>query len=180
MNKKLIPLLLVLVALFQGCRGPEGDPGADGVNVVGSTIDLVDVNFNAGNNFEYSMSFDQADLEVLESDAVLIYIHWNDVTSGNQTLKAYRLMPQTAFLGGNQLLTYNFDQTVNDFSIFLDGNVNLANLSAEYTQDQSFRIVVVPADFAARKSGSVDYNDYDAVVKAFNIDESKIRKVSAK
>ena len=180
MNTKLIPLLLVLVALFQGCRGPEGDPGADGVNVVGSTIDLVDVNFNAGNNFEYSMSFDQADLEVLESDAVLIYIHWNDVTSGNQTLKAYRLMPQTAFLGGNQLLTYNFDQTVNDFSIFLDGNVNLANLSAEYTQDQSFRIIVVPADFAARKSGSVDYNDYDAVVKAFNIDESKIRKVSAK
>ncbi|CAG5072107.1 hypothetical protein DYBT9623_04036 [Dyadobacter sp. CECT 9623] len=180
MNKKLIPLLLVLVALFQGCRGPEGDPGADGVNVVGSTIDLVDVNFNAGNNFEYSMSYDRAELEVLESDALLIYVRWEDVESGNQTVKTFRLMPQTAFLTGNQILTYNYDQTISDFSIFLDGTANLANLPAAYTQDQEFRIVVIPADFVARKNGAVDYNDYDAVVKAFNIDESKIRKVSAK
>jgi hypothetical protein len=180
MNKKLIPLLLVLVALFQGCTGPEGPPGPEGgsIDVTGTTFDLIKVNFTAANDFQYSLSYADAKVTVLESDAVLVYMHWNDVTSGGETLKAYRLLPQTAFVDG-RILTYNFDQTKKDFSIFLDGTVNLETLADDWTKNQDFRIVIVPADFAARKSGSVDYNDYNAVVKEFNIDESKIRTVSA-
>ncbi|NIJ54884.1 hypothetical protein [Dyadobacter arcticus] len=183
MNKKLIPLLLILVAIFQGCTGPEGPPGpqgADGgsIDVTGTTFDLVNVNFTTANQFQYSLSYADAKVTVLESDAVLVYIHWDDVTSGNTTLKAYRLLPQTAFFTAGGLLTYNFDQTKNDFSIFLDGNVTLSTLTDDYTKNQEFRIVVVPADFAARTNGSVDFKDYNAVVKHFNIDESKIRKVS--
>ncbi|WAC12877.1 hypothetical protein [Dyadobacter pollutisoli] len=180
MNKKLIPLLLVLVALFQGCTGPEGPQGPEGgsIDVTGTTFDLVNVNFTPANEWLYSMSYADAKVTVLESDAVLIYIHWGDVTSGGEKVKAFRLLPQTAFLDEG-ILSYNFDQTKKDFSIFLDGTVNLANLADDWTKNQNFRIIIVPADFAARKSGSVDYNDYNAVIKEFNIDESKIRTVSA-
>ncbi|QRR03947.1 hypothetical protein [Dyadobacter sandarakinus] len=184
MNKKLIPLLLVLVALFQGCRGPEGPPGPQGqqgtsTNVTGTTFDFVDVDFTTANDFQVSLSFDDADIEVLESDAVLVYINWGDVKVGTENLPAYRLLTQTAFLT-NGILTYNFDRTRDDLSVFLDGTVNRATVASSYTTDQSFRVVVIPADFAARTSGQVDYSDYNAVVKQFNIDESKIVKIKAK
>lgn len=180
MNRKLLPLLLILVTVFLGCEGPKGDPGPEGgsIDVTGTTFDIENVNFNAGNKFEYSLSYSAAKITVLESDAVLIYIHWNDVTSGGQTLKAFRLLPQTAYLNEG-LLTYNYDQTKNDFSIFLDGTVNLNTLADDWTKNQYFRVIVVPADFAARTSSTLDYNDYNAVVKALNIDETKIPKISA-
>jgi len=182
MNKKLIPLLLVIVAIFQGCRGPEGPPGPEGgsIDVTGTTVDLVGVNFDANNDYSYSMSYADLDVTVFESDAVLIYIDFEDVTSGGQTLKAFRLLPQTLFFDNGGIMTYNYDQTKNDFSIFLDGNVNLATLTDAYTRNQNFRIIVVPADFALRTNAELDYSDYNAVVKALNIDESKIRKVSVK
>ncbi|TLV03601.1 hypothetical protein [Dyadobacter luticola] len=181
MNKKLIPLLLVLVAIFQGCRGPEGPPGPEGgsVDIVGTTFDLTGVNFTADQDYQFGLTYAAAKVKVLESDAVLVYILWGTVKSEGQDVNAYRLLPQTAFFTNGGILTYNFDQTKNDFSIFLDGNVNRATLSDDYTKNQEFRIVVVPADFAARTNGTVDFKDYNAVVKHFNIDESKIRKISA-
>ncbi|WP_439555991.1 hypothetical protein [Dyadobacter sp.] len=179
MNKKLIPLLLVFVALFQGCRGPEGPQGPVGDELIGETIDLVGVNFTADNDYEYSMSWDQAKLKVYEGDAVLIYSNWETVNSGNQQVDAFRLLPLTVYLP-NGILSYNFDRTINDFRIFLDGTANRGTLDPVYTRNQEFRIIVIPSEFAARTSGALDYNDYNAVVKAFNIDESKIRKVSVK
>jgi hypothetical protein len=187
MNKKLFPLLIVLLALFQGCQGPEGPPGPEGprgpeggsIDVTGTTFDLVNVNFTTANEFQYSLSYAAAKVTVLESDAVLIYIDWGTVTSGGQNVTAYRLLPQTAFFNNGGILTYNYDQTKNDFSIFLDGNVTFSTLADDWTKNQNFRIVVVPSDFAARTNGSVDFSDYNAVAKHFNIDESKIRKVSA-
>ncbi|KQS34155.1 hypothetical protein [Dyadobacter sp. Leaf189] len=179
MNKKLIPLLLVFVALFQGCRGPEGPQGPAGNELIGKTIDLVGVNFTADNKYQYSMTWDDADLEVFDSDAVLIYSNWETVNSNNQDVDAYRLLPLTVYLP-NGILSYNFDRTVNDFRIFLDGTANRGTLEPVYTRNQEFRIIVIPSGFAARTSGALDYNDYNAVVKAFNIDESKIRKVSVK
>ena len=63
--------------------------------------------------------------------------------------------------------------------IFMDGNVNLANVATDWTRGFEFRVVVVPSDFLQRTNAEVDLNSYDAVVKAFNIDESKVKKISA-
>jgi len=183
MKKIIAPLLIAAAVLFQSCRGPEGPQGPAGTGdaLVGTTFDFVGVDFNAANDYQVGLTFQDADLgvEVLESDAVLVYIDWEETNVGGQPLKSYRLLPQTAFIN-NGILTYNFDRTARDFSVFLDGTVNRATLPARYTQDQDFRVVILPADFAARTSGTLDYNDYNAVVKAFNIDESKIRKISVK
>ncbi len=180
MKKIIMPLLIAAAVLFQSCEGPEGPQGPVGDELVGTTFDLVDVDFTTANDFQYGLTFADAKLgvDVLESDAVLVYINWGTEDVNGTTLKTYRLLPQTAFLD-NGILTYNTDRTARDFSIFLDGTVNLNTVNPDYTRDQDFRVVIIPSDFAARKAGQVDYSDYNAVVKAYNIDESKIKVVKA-
>ena len=184
MNKKLLPLILFLsFALFQSCTGPEGPqgpPGNSGNAPIGQTFDLTKVNFTSANNFQFGLTFADADLsqEVLESDAVLVYIHWGTQQVGNETLDTWRLLPQTAFVDNNgNFVIYNFDRTKKDFSVFLDATVDLTKLASDWTQNQTFRVVIVPSDFAARKSGSIDYKDYNAVKELLHLDESKIRKI---
>ncbi|MGV3604044.1 MAG: hypothetical protein ACO1N1_22680 [Dyadobacter fermentans] len=177
MNRKLLPLLLLaVVALFQSCRGPKGDPGPQGGDVLGQTFDIINVDFTSGNDWGYALNFDQEDIEVLPSDAVLVYVYWNDQGG----LKAYRPLPQTAFGNNGLIVTYNFDRTDKDMEIFLDSNVPRAQLATDWTRGFEFRVIVVPADFLSRTNGEVDYNSYESVVKAFNIDESKVKNISAK
>ncbi len=193
MNKKLIIPFFLIVALFtfQGCSGPAGPQGLDGYDgkdglngvngknsEIGTTFDLVNTNFGSDNDFSVSLSFADNDLKVLESDAVLIYIQWDNVTINGQNVATWRLLPQTAILDKG-LLIYNFDRTIYDFSIFLDANFDLNTLSNDYTKNNTFRVVILPSDFPARRA-AVDYKDYDAVKKMLNIDESKIKKLQAK
>lgn len=174
MNRKLLPLLLfAVIALFQSCTGPKGDPGPQGGDVLGQTFDIINVDFTAANEYSYQLNFAQKNIQVLPSDAVLVYVYWNDAGG----LKAYRPLPQTAFLS-NGIITYNFDRTDKDMMIFLDGNVNLGGVATDWTRGFEFRVVVIPSDFLKRTNAEVDLNSYESVVKAFNIDESKVTKIS--
>lgn len=177
MMKKLIPLLLIISVLFAGCKGDDGAPGADGVNVVGTTIEIEKVNFNTANNFSLTRKFtDVTKVKVLESDAVFVYVLW-DVTTGGGPI--WRLVPQSIL--ASRGVRYNFDYTPLDFSIFIekeDDTFNLGSLSNDWTQNQTFRIVVIPSDFTARKSAEIDFSDYEAVKAHFNLEDSKIIKYS--
>lgn len=177
MNRKLLPLLLfAVVALFQSCTGPKGDPGPQGESgLIGQTFDIINVNFTSANEWGYVLNFDQEDIEVFPSDAVLVYVHWNDVGG----LKAYRPLAYTAFGTNGLIVTYNFDRTDKDMEIFVDANVQRSQLATDWTNDFEFRVVVVPSDFLKRTNAEVDLNSYESVVKAFNIDESKVKKISA-
>ncbi|SDE53427.1 hypothetical protein SAMN04487996_105303 [Dyadobacter soli] len=178
MNRKFLPLLLLaVVALFQSCRGPKGDPGPNGGDVLGITFDITKVNFTAANNWGFVLNFDQEDIEVLPSDAVLVYVHWDTIDG----LKSYQPLPQTAFGNNGLIVTYSFNRTDKDMEIFVDSNVDRSRLATDWTNDFEFRVVVVPADFLqGRANAEVDFNNYESVVKAFNIDESKIKKISAR
>jgi len=184
MNKKLIPLIFILAALFQSCTGPRGAdglPGIDGLdgdNVVGQTFEVDKVNFNTANKFSYILTFATAKVKVVESDAVLIYVLWETTTTGSPV---WRLLPQAIDMPRG--VTYNFDYSPADFSIFIDAPTDAlkTSLAAEFTQNQTFRIVVIPSDFTSRKGGaSVDYSNYEAIKKYYNLDESKIPAFSVK
>lgn len=176
MNRKLLPLLLLAVlALFQSCRGPKGDPGPQGGDVLGRTFDIINVDFTAANNYGYVLNFKDKDIEVLPTDAVLVYVYWNNQGS----LKAYRPLPQTAFLDNGVLVTYNFDRTDDDMEIFLDGNSDPAKLPTDWTRGFEFRVVVIPSDPLQRANAEVDLSSYDSVVKAYNIDVTNVKKISA-
>ena len=48
----------------------------------------------------------------------------------------------------------------------LDGTTDFDTLDGVWTQNQAFRVVVIPAD----NVGRVDYSDFDAVVERYNIE----------
>lgn len=174
--------LLALIFAFQGCRGPEGLPGpegpqgADGAELL-PVVFQVSSNFTAAGNYRSSYTFTN-DFEVYESDVVLVYLAYDVTTvSGKETI-IWRALPQV-IPAGNGFFQYNYDYTQYDVEFFLDGNIDLSTLDNSWTQNQLFRVAILPAEALARKA-AVDLNNYDEVVRAYGIDESKIVKVNAK
>ena len=100
---------------------------------------------------------------------VLVY-HLYDVVNGNDV---WRQMPQTYYIGATGELDYNFDFTSYDVNIFLGANFNLNTLSAVWTQNQTFRIVIIPANFAGKVA--IDYSNYYAVINAFGLNDKIIK-----
>ena len=74
-------------------------------------------------------------------------------------------------------MDYDFDFSKEDFTIYAGGTYDLS-LTPSYITNQTFRIVIVPGYFSNKMSNkNFDYSNYNAVVKAFNIDENKIIKM---
>jgi hypothetical protein len=147
--KKLILLFVSITAfVFNGCEGDPGPPGPQGpagVNILGQVFEVT-VNFNPANGFSQLIQF-PGNVEVFESDAVLVYL-LEDVIPGNGgSIDVWSQLPQTFFVSQGTLL-YTFDHTFLDVRIFLDGNFDLSTLGPAFTDNQTFRIAVVPAEFA--------------------------------
>lgn len=96
-----------------------------------------------------------------------------DVINGQDL---WRQLPQAVYLTQGEL-DYNFDFTRNDINLFLESNFDLATLGANWTQNQVFRVVIVPGYFSNKNNKTVDFNDYNAVVKAFNIKDNQIKTI---
>ena len=65
--------LFGLSFLFLSCEGPEGPPGAPGVNILGKVIE-VSIDLDQGNGYQQIVTL-PLDIEVFESDAILVYRH---------------------------------------------------------------------------------------------------------
>ncbi|WP_347925740.1 hypothetical protein [Pontimicrobium sp. SW4] len=167
--KRILTLFSVFALLLTACEGPEGPPGFDGLDgldgeIIASSAFEIEVDFNTANNFEYVESYG---FEVLPSDVTLVYILWD--TDNGQDI--WRLMPQTVYLGDSTTLVYNFDFTQDDVRFFLDGTTNFNTLDDVWTQDQIFRVVVVPAD----NVDGIDVSDINAVLGVNNIQSFDFR-----
>jgi hypothetical protein len=154
--KKISSIILLFASVFiLSCEGPMGPPGQDGDSLIGTIFEM-EGDFKASNNYELFFDFPQ-NFEIYETDVVLVYILWEVATVNGKKTDVWRLLPQTVILDDG-VLQYNFDYTVNDVKIFLEGNTNFNNLLPAETQDQVFRIAVLPADFVAAKK-SAEIND---------------------
>ncbi|HLW19509.1 MAG TPA: hypothetical protein VKX33_04265 [Cyclobacteriaceae bacterium] len=164
--KKIFLLAFAVGALvFQGCEGPmgpQGPQGPDGGIIVSSSFEL-ELDFTAANQYEVREDYG---FEVLPSDVVLVYILWE-----NDGKEIWRLLPQSVFFQEG-VLQYNFDFTDVDVKLFLDGTINFGTLEPEWTQDQVFRVVIVPAD----NVGRLDYSNYDAVTKMLGLEDEDFQK----
>ncbi|WP_339701759.1 hypothetical protein [Algoriphagus aquimarinus] len=177
--KNINTLILALFGLvvFQACEGPEGPQGAQGpvgepgINIVSEVFE-VEVDFNAANNYSEIFQFDPV---IVESDVVLSFVQW-EVDGGTPI---WRAMPQTAYFQEGGILVYNYDFTRSDFSIFLDGNLDLSTLSADWTDNQVFRVVVLPGDFASTNA-RIDLTDYDAVTKLLGLTDEDFKRIELK
>lgn len=173
-------LIIAFLAFFSACEGPEGPPGPVGKQgpqglpgpeglpgeeaIVFDDYEAVDFVAPA-----YSFRLNFPDYEALASDAVFVYAYWYTDDEGYEV---WRLLPQTAFVGEG-LVTYNYEHSARYVNIFLEHSANLtgADLGPDELEEWYFRIVIVPGQFdaGARKSCPVDFSDYKAVSKFYNL-----------
>ncbi len=182
-------LSFAFVFFLISCEGPVGPPGppgfdgldgldgADGVNILGTVYDITG-DFTPGNNYSFFSVFseDAPELEVFETDVVLVYILWETVDDpgGGAPIDVWRLLPQTRLLDQG-ILQYNYDHTFLDVSIFLEADFDLATLASGDTDNQTFRIAVLPADGLSQ--ARLDVSNMQAVLDYLQVEESRVPEV---
>lgn len=189
MKKISIALGAFLSIFFIACEGdpgPPGPPGFDGVDgldgldgIQAQVVEVDNINFDwypEVNNFSALINFgDQTDFEVLESDAVLVYRYVETIgLDDGSTTDIWSQIPQNYFLPEGTI-QYVFEHTRVDVELFIDGNFDLSTLSTDFTDNQSFRFVILPGEYA--QAGKMDLSDMDAVMSTLGIGEGEVRKI---
>jgi len=176
MKKLLLPLMILGIMVIQACQGPMGPPGPEGPQGITVEADIfeVEATFVPESDFTVEGFYEDFFGTFLETDKLLIYHLWED--GGGVTQDVWRLLPQTIYLEQGQF-QYNFDFTTTSFLIFLQGNMDLNLLGPEWTDEQFFRIVIIPT---RATNFRIDYNNYDEVVKHYNLNENNIPKIQLK
>lgn len=173
MKKIFILFAAIGLVAFSSCEGPEGPQGPEGepgYNVVGTVYENTSsnyYNFNANNNYTVGFDFPT---RLVESDVVLVY-RFDGVDNANKPV--WQALPETYYLAnGTRDFSLKYIFTEDYVDIYLDGS-NPSTIPADYRVNQIFRIVVVPADFAA----SVDKSSYLDVTTKMNLKESQIKDI---
>lgn len=176
--KKIFAILFICSISFIACEGPEGPPGPPGLdgesgnNFLAQTFEIENINFVPGDDSNATVNVViPNDIEVFESDVPLVYII-DPLASSENRVDVWEPLPRTFFFddGGFAQFRYNFIFDANtgifDLDIVLETD-NFSSLDTTFTQNQIFRIVIVPSDFATNTK--VDLKDYKAVQKALNL-----------
>jgi hypothetical protein len=156
----------VLLTSCEGDPGPPGPPGEPGINILGQVFEVT-VNFTPGNGFSQIVDF-PSNVEVFESDVVLVYLLEDVIPGSGGSIDVWSQLPQTFFIGNNTLL-YSFDHTFLDVRLFLDGNFDLSTLGSAFTDNQTFRIAVVPSEFADADMSMIE------LLETINLDVTDIQ-----
>lgn len=173
-------ITLVVAAIFaivltacSGSDGIDGVDGLDGVNITGSIYEVTGT-FSDDNNYELTFEFPN-NVEVFESDVVLVYILWEQVDgTDGQPIDVWRLMPQTRLLDQGTLI-YNYDHTFVDARFFLESDFDLGTLSTADTANQTFRVAILPAEAV---NGKLDTGNINDVMGILDTKEENIIHVS--
>lgn len=145
MKNLLLLIVLATSTVFVSCEGDPGPPGEPGINILGQVFE-VSVDFTQGNDYRQLINI-PSNIEVFESDTILVYWLEDVVADGGSTIDVWSPLPQTIYLNGGGSFQYTFNHTFIDVLLFLQGDVDLATLGNGFTSDQIFRIAIVPAEF---------------------------------
>ena len=214
--KRLLQFIMLFfaIALVQACKGPEGDPGPQGEPGVAGpagpqgpagtpgTAQVFELawTFTAEDNYELVAGYEdiadfyEIDLQVGEDDIVLAYMNIYTATDAdNNPIPFWSPLPQT-FYPNQKPLTYNFAFTNVAFLLNMEAEADvLAALSPGYTDNQLFRIVVIPGQKLRTGTGAgsqkpidilkrlqVDINDYNAVIEYFGFKGKEVKRLKLK
>ena len=169
--KKILTLFAVVgLFAFSGCSDDDNDVDNDTISYV---FDVPNISFTLDN--EYSKSI--ANPSNFASDVVLVYRSSGSEVNGN---RIWKLLPETYFTDDRRLdFTYTFQFSGDFIDIFMDG-FDLEAVNASYRLNQVFRIVIVPGSSSgsAKSINKEDYSDYNAVIKKYNIDDTKVKNLN--
>ncbi len=182
--KKLGLLFGLMIAMFTlSCEGPAGPPGPpgldgldglDGINILGRVYDI-EGDFSPSTNPPYSIftefSVDAPSVEVFETDVVLVYILWEQLDDSSGPIDVWRPLPQVRLVDQG-ILQYNYDYTFLDATIYLETDFDEGLLLPGDTDNQIFRIAILPADGVS--SAKLDTSNMQAVLDYLGVKESEI------
>ena len=169
--KRIISFISVFALLLTACEGDPGPPGFDGLDGLPAD-DFAARSFERTINFEYfnDTGLQEAvvtlPIEILDRDAVLVYRLEGTVDIGGQPTDTWSPLPQNFFLDGNDIIQYIFNHTFVDVELIIDGNFDLSTLGTGFTENQTFRIIVLPIE----NLSGIDVSNMDTVLQTFNID----------
>ena len=175
--KKILTLFAVVgLIAFSSCEGPEGPPGPEGIpgQSVNKVFEILneDFGFNDDDGFNISGTFNPF---IADASTVLVY---RLVGTIDASTPIWQLIPRTIYLTNNRELDYDYDFSKEDFKIYVRGNYDLETTAADFLDNQTFRIVIVPGSFTSKSVNKPDYSDYYAVIKRFNIDDSNVKRLN--
>lgn len=186
MKKFSLVLGSLMAVFFISCTGPQGPPGVEGLRGFDGEpgiqaqifeVDGVDLFYvDADNVWETSLDFSEfTTFEVLKEDAVFVFRFDGNqsFTDGTQE-EAWGLIPQNFFLDQG-IIQYVSSHTLRDVGIFIDGNFDLINLNPDLTDNQLFRVVIVPA--LGAPSGKMDTSSMSSLMASLGMTEADIIKV---
>ena len=172
--KKYLPILLIaFFGLFViSCDNRDEVVIPQDNDTYSRVLDISNINFTQDNSVSRYAYFGNLPNYFLNSDALLIY---RQIGNSNSN-PVWQLLPTTDFLAQGEL-NYYFDYTVNDYKITADADFDLSvqnpSFNNQYLNGQRFRVLLIPASFKT----TVDLKDYDAVIKAYGIDDSNPSKL---
>lgn len=149
--------------LFTGCK-KEGPPGKDGTNGKDGNANVVSSSVTSGGWSYVSPSWEQAftypaiTQNILDKGAVLVYVQ-----SGSN----YYQLPYTFYPSSTYSRTYTYVHYLGGLKVFVtDSDLTQPTNPGTLT----FKVVVIAASGRAANP-NVNYNDYNAVKKAFNLQD---------
>ena len=172
---KKITLLIAFIGMItlQSCTVNEVRDNVDN-DTIAEVFELRNKNLfqndPSGRSYSY---YAELNPQIFNSDMVLIY-RLIGRTSTNAPI--WQLIPRTLYLSSGDELDYDYDFSREDFTIYAEGTYNLAE-TPEYIFNQTFRIVIIPGYFSNRSAQQIDFNDYNAVIQAYGINPTSIKKI---
>jgi hypothetical protein len=166
--------LLLLMAVFMKCTGPEGpmgprgadgQNGIDGINYTHSVIYDIDPTEWTGNADGYNVSFNVPEItdDIYYNGAVLVY-RIIEIDP-----KSFNLLPYT-YVDNTLSIYLDYDVYVGSINLIYKEVYNGVNDTPAPDNIMSFKVVIIEGIPLAALKKMVNINDFAAVSKKFNID----------
>lgn len=167
---KKITLILAFIGMIalQSCTVNENDDIDN--DTISEVFEYTNVNFTYENGYKVTLEFLH---DIYTSDMVLVYRY----TGLYEGRKVWKLLPETYYNNDGTLdFGYRNDFTYIDAEVTLFG-YDLQGLSNDFKLDQELRVVVIPAFETNKMATPVDFNDYNAVINHYGINDKNISKI---
>ncbi len=165
--KKIFTLLCFTTILFTSC---SNDDDIIDFDTIGSTFEIT-TTFNPGNNYSIEAVVPN-NIDVFDSDVALVYV-LDPIRSAAEQADVWEPLPRTLFFNGGGFAQYQFNfifdaqQNIASIEIFLESD-DLDALAPDITDNQDFRIVIVPSAFA--ENTTINLKDFKAVESALKLE----------
>lgn len=174
MKRILLFLAFSSTIIFTSCEGDPGPPGADGTSLLGQVFEISpSYNYQDYPANAYSSPTYNFPVEVFESDVVLVYRLSGIDEDVNPPADVWTQLPQSVFYDDNSgdVFQYNFNNSFVSIQFTIEGNFDLTTIGSDNLNGQTFRVAVVPAEFAKTNPSMRD------VLEMMRMDGSQIEKI---